>query len=74
MPLLNILTNPGNFRFYAGGRGHVSQTNFFGQLSIPYGKDTIGGGHSNQPYIQTTIPGPNQFTGYVGNPGGIIIL
>ena len=71
MPLLNILTNPGNFRFYAGGRGHVSQTNFFGQLSIPYGKDTIGGGNSNQPYIQTTIPGPNQFTGYVGNPGGM---
>lgn len=71
MPLLNILTNPGNFRFYAGGRGHVSQTNFFGQLSIPYGKDTIGGGNSNQPYIRTPIPGPNQFTGYVGNPGGM---
>jgi len=71
MPLLNILTNPGNFRFYAGGRGHVSQTNFFGQLSIPYGKDMFGGGNSNQPYIQTTIPGPNQFIGYVGNPGGM---
>ena len=71
MPLFNILTNPGNFKFYAGGRGHVSQTNFFGQLSIPYGKDTIGGGNSNQPYIRTPIPGPNQFTGYVGNPGGM---
>lgn len=71
MPLLNILTNPGNFRFYAGGRGHVSTATTFGQLSIPYGKDTIGGGNSNQPYIRTPIPGPNQFTGYVGNPGGM---
>ena len=71
MPLLNILTNPGNFRFYAGGRGHVSSATTFGQLSIPYGKDTIGGGNSNQPYIRTPIPGPNQFTGFVGNPGGM---
>ena len=71
MPLLNILTNPGNFRFYAGGRGHVSSATTFGQLSIPYGNDTIGGGNSNQPYITTSIPLPNQFTGYVGNPGGM---
>jgi hypothetical protein len=71
MSLFNILTNPGNFRFYAGGRGYVSQTNRFGQLSIPYGKDTIGGGNSNQPYIRTSIPAPNQFTGFVGNPGGM---
>ena len=56
MPLLQILTDPQNFRFYAGGRGHVSNTNSFGQTSIPYGNDTKGGGSSNQPYIKSPIP------------------
>ena len=40
MPLLQILTDPQNFRFYAGGRGHVSNAGSFGQKSIPYGDDT----------------------------------
>lgn len=56
MSLLQILTDPQNFRFYAGGRGHVSTTNAFGQTSIPYGNDTKGGGSSNQPYIKSPIP------------------
>jgi hypothetical protein len=56
MSLLQILTDPQNFRFYAGGRGHVSNAGTFGQTSIPYGNDTQGGGSSGQPYIQTPIP------------------
>ena len=56
MSLLQILTDPQNFKFYAGGRGYVSTTNSFGQKSIPYGKDTQGGGYSGQPYIQNPIP------------------
>jgi len=56
MPLLQILTDPQNFRFYAGGRGHVSNAGTFGQKSIPYGDDTKGGGSSNQPYIKSPIP------------------
>ena len=56
MSLLQILTDPQNFKFYAGGRGHVSNAGTFGQKSIPYGNDTQGGGSSGQPYIQTPIP------------------
>jgi hypothetical protein len=56
MSLLQILTDPQNFRFYAGGRGHVSNAASFGQKSIPYGDDTKGGGSSNQPYIKSPIP------------------
>jgi hypothetical protein len=56
MPLLQILTDPQNFRFYAGGRGHVSNAGSFGQKNIPYGDDTKGGGSSNQPYIKSPIP------------------
>ena len=56
MSLLQILTDPQNFRFYAGGRGHVSNAGSFGQTSIPYGNDTKGGGSSNQPYIKSPIP------------------
>jgi hypothetical protein len=56
MSLVQILTDPQNFRFYAGGRGHVSNAGSFGQKSIPYGDDTKGGGSSNQPYIKSPIP------------------
>jgi len=56
MSLLQILTDPQNFKFYASGRGHVSNAGAFGQKSIPYGNDTQGGGSSGQPYIQTPIP------------------
>jgi hypothetical protein len=56
MSLVQILTDPQNFRFYAGGRGHVSNAGAFGQKSIPYGNDTKGGGSSNQPYIKSPIP------------------
>jgi hypothetical protein len=34
MPLLKILTDPQDFKFYAGGKGYVSTSNNFGQKSI----------------------------------------
>ena len=55
MPLLEILTDPQNFKFYAGGRGSVSTANSFGQKSIPFGKDRPGGGDSGQPYITSPL-------------------
>jgi len=55
MPLLQILTDPKNFKFYAGGKGYVSTPDSFGQKSIPYGKDRFGGGSSKQPYIVKSI-------------------
>jgi len=55
MPLLQILTDPKNFKFYAGGKGYVSTPDSFGQKSIPYGKDRFGGGWSKQPYVVKSI-------------------
>ena len=55
MPLLKILTDPQDFKFYAGGKGYVSTSNTFGQKNIPYGKDRFGGGDSGQPFIKTPI-------------------
>lgn len=59
MGLLTILTDPGNFKFYdSGDLGSVSKNNTFGQKSIPFGKDKLGGGSSNQPFIQSKIGEP----------------
>ena len=55
MPLLKILTDPQNFKFYAGGKGYVSTPDSFGQKSIPYGKDQYGGGWSKQPFVTKPI-------------------
>jgi len=68
MSLLQILTDPQNFKFYAGGRGHVSNAGAFGQKSIPYGNDTKGGGSSGQPYIQSPIP-----DGFTNNPSDFLL-
>ena len=67
MPLLKILTDPQNFKFYAGGKGYVSTPDSFGQKSIPYGKDRFGGGSSKQPYIVKSI---NINDSQVENTGG----
>ena len=67
MPLLQILTDPQNFKFYAGGKGYVSTPDSFGQKSIPYGKDQFGGGSSKQPYIVKSI---NINDSQVENTGG----
>jgi len=54
--LVKLLTNPENFKFYSGNSegqvGSVSSANSFGQKSIPFGRDRLGGGSSNQPYIK----------------------
>ena len=67
MPLLQILTDPKNFKFYAGGKGYVSTPDSFGQKSIPYGKDRFGGGSSKQPYVVKSI---NINDSQVENTGG----
>lgn len=57
--LVKLLTNPENFKFYAGNTegqvGSVSTPTFFGQKSIPYGKDRPGGGDSGQPFIPKNL-------------------
>lgn len=57
--LVKLLTNPEDFKFYSGGTegqvGSVSTPTFFGQKSIPYGKDRPGGGNSGQPFIPQNI-------------------
>ena len=60
MALKELLTNPKNFKFYAGGQGHSSTPNSFGQRSIPFGNDRPDGGSSKQPFITKPIPGVNQ--------------
>ena len=64
MALLNILTNPKNFIFYGGAGYPTPSGNAVGGvngtdplLTLKYGKDTIGGGASKQPFIVTPIPG-----------------
>ena len=59
MALKELLTDPKNFKFYAGGQGHSSTATSFGQRSIPFSGDRPGGGTSKQPYIKTAIPGVN---------------
>lgn len=67
MGLINLITNPENFKFYSGGRGSTSTTYRFGQKSIPFQKDRIYGGKSNQPYIISSIKEPGQFSNFYGN-------
>jgi len=55
MGLINLLTNPKNFKFYVGGQGYTGNGNQPGLTNIPYGKDQVGGGSSGQPYIQIPI-------------------
>jgi len=57
MPLLKILTDPQNFRFYSGGQGYTSNSTSFGQKSIKYGNDRLNSANSGQPYITVGIPG-----------------
>lgn len=76
MALLNILTNPSRFKFYGGAGyptpsggvvGGVNGTDPL--LTLKYGKDTPGGGASNQPFIITPIPGASA----TFNTNGLVI-
>jgi len=55
MGLINLLTDPKNFKFYNGGQGYTGNGTQPSLTNIPYGKDQIGGGSSGQPYIQIPI-------------------
>jgi hypothetical protein len=55
MSLINLLTDPKDFIFYAG-KGYPGDGSKTGMTDIPYGNDQPGGGSSNQPYIKTDIP------------------
>jgi len=67
MGLINLLTDPENFKFYSGGIGSTSTVYKFGQKSIPFQKDRIYGGKSNQPYIISPLKEPGQFSNFYGN-------
>ena len=67
MGLINLITNPENFKFYSGGIGSTSTTYRFGQKSIPFQKDRIYGGKSKQPYIISPIKEPGQFSNFYGD-------
>ena len=67
MGLINLITNPENFKFYSGGIGSTSTTYRFGQKSIPFQKDRIYGGKSKQPYIISSIKEPGQFSNFYGD-------
>jgi hypothetical protein len=57
MGLKDLLTNPPqNFKYYVGGQGYTGNGSTPSMLNLRYGNDTLGGGDSNQPYIQTSIP------------------
>jgi len=72
MSLVQILSNPGNFRFYSG-RGSASSGNTFGQKSIRFGRDRRDGASSGQPYIQVPIPNevPPQITDFILRNGAL---
>ena len=67
MGLINLITNPENFKFYSGGIGSTSTTYRFGQKSIPFQKDRIYGGKNKQPYIISSIKEPGQFSNFYGD-------
>jgi hypothetical protein len=76
MGLINLLTDPKNFKFYNGGQGYTGNGTQPSLTNIPYGKDQIGGGSSNQPYIQIPIPDSVSSLGLANNDfllrGGIL--
>jgi hypothetical protein len=75
MGLRDIFTNPGKFVFY-GGAGYPTPNVYTGGvngveplLTLKYGKDSLGGGASRQPFIVTPIPGASA----TFNTNGLVI-
>jgi hypothetical protein len=75
MGLKDIFTNPGRFKFY-GGAGYPTPNIYTGGvngveplLTLKYGKDSLGGGSSRQPFIVTPIPGASA----TFNTNGLVI-
>lgn len=50
MGLIDLLTDPGQFKFYKG-KGYQ-----YGPREIPYGNDRPGGGNSGAPLVKTPLP------------------
>lgn len=55
MGLVQLLTNPGNFKFYTENQKGVSNPNNVNPREIGFGKDRPEGGSSKQPYIKKSI-------------------
>lgn len=75
MGLKDIFINPERFKFY-GGAGYPTPAGIEGGvngvnplLTLKYGKDTLGGGASRQPFIVTPIPGASA----TFNTNGLVI-
>jgi hypothetical protein len=75
MGLKDIFTNPGRFKFYGGAGYPTPNVNTGGVngveplLTLKYGKDSLGGGASRQPFIVTPIPGASA----TFNTNGLVI-
>ena len=52
MGLVQLLTNPGGFKFYKENQRGVINLNNVNPREIPFGNDRPGGGSSKQPYIK----------------------
>ena len=52
MGLVQLLTNPGSFKFYKENQRGVINLNNVNPREIPFGNDRPGGGSSKQPYIK----------------------
>ena len=55
MGLINLLTDPKNFKFYNGGQGYTGDGSESNLKNLPYGNDRIYNGNSKQPYITYSI-------------------
>ena len=55
MGLINLLTDPKNFKFYNGGQGYTGDGSKPNLKNLPYGNDRIYNGNSKQPYITYSI-------------------
>jgi hypothetical protein len=55
MGLINLLTDPKNFKFYNGGQGYTGDGTKPNLKNLPYGNDRIYNGNSKQPYITYSI-------------------
>jgi hypothetical protein len=55
MGLINLLTDPKNFKFYNGGQGYTGDGTKSNLKNLPYGNDRIYNGNSKQPYITYSI-------------------
>ena len=68
MGLVQLLTDPGEFKFYWKNQMNDTALGLQNPRAIPFGHDRPNGGSSKQPYIQIGIPG-NSGNPITYNPG-----